>query len=205
MDGSNSISGSSVFSKSSLNIWEFSVHVLLKSLLENFEHYFASVGDECNFVVVWTFFGIAYSSTLAWKSSWTEKPGRLQSMGLQRVTEWLHFTSLHLLWYGMEVYWCTVCSTFTTSSFRTWNSSTGIPSPPLALFVVMLPKAHLTSDSRMSVCKWVITRSWLSGSLRSILYSPSTYYCHFFSISSASVRSNPFLFFIAPIFAWNIP
>ena len=37
------ISGSSAFSKSSLNIWKFSVHVLLKPGLENFEHYFASV------------------------------------------------------------------------------------------------------------------------------------------------------------------
>ena len=52
MDGSNLISGSSVFSESSLNIWKFSAHVLLKSRLENFEHYFASVGDEFNFVVV---------------------------------------------------------------------------------------------------------------------------------------------------------
>ena len=39
---------------------------------------------------------------------------------------------------------------FTASSFRIWNSSAGIPSPPLALFVVMLHKAHLTSHSRMS-------------------------------------------------------
>ena len=38
----------------------------------------------------------------------------------------------------------------TASSFRIWNSSAGIPSPPLALFVVMLPKVHLTSHSRMS-------------------------------------------------------
>ena len=37
------ISGSSSFSKSSLNIWKFSVHVLLKPGLENFEHYFASM------------------------------------------------------------------------------------------------------------------------------------------------------------------
>ena len=43
---------SSAFSKSSLNIWKFTVHVLLKSCLENFEHYFASVCDECNCVVV---------------------------------------------------------------------------------------------------------------------------------------------------------
>ena len=43
MDVGNLISGSSAFSKSSLKIWKFSVHVLLKSALENFEHYFASV------------------------------------------------------------------------------------------------------------------------------------------------------------------
>ena len=42
-DAGNLISGSSDFSKSSLNIWKFSVHVLLKSSLENFEHYFASM------------------------------------------------------------------------------------------------------------------------------------------------------------------
>ena len=43
IDVSNLISGSSAFSKSSLNIWKFSVHVLLKPSLENFEHYFATV------------------------------------------------------------------------------------------------------------------------------------------------------------------
>ena len=51
-DVGNLISGSSAFSKSSLNIWKFSVHVLLKPGLGNFEHYFASVLDECNCVVV---------------------------------------------------------------------------------------------------------------------------------------------------------
>ena len=51
-DVGNLISGSSAFSKSSLNIWKFTVHVLLKPGLENFEHYFASVRDECNCAVV---------------------------------------------------------------------------------------------------------------------------------------------------------
>ena len=63
--------------------------------------------------------------------------------------------------------WHIECSTFTASSFRIWNSSTGNLSPPLALFVVMLSKAHLTSHSRMSDTRWVITQSWLSGSWRS--------------------------------------
>ena len=43
MDVDNLIFGSSAFSKSNLNIWKFMVHVLLKSVLENFEHYFVSV------------------------------------------------------------------------------------------------------------------------------------------------------------------
>ena len=51
-DVGNLISGSSAFSKSSMNIWKLSVHVLLKPCLENFQHYFASVRDECNCAVV---------------------------------------------------------------------------------------------------------------------------------------------------------
>ena len=59
VDAGNLISGSSTFSKTSLNIWKLSVHALLKHGLENFEHYFTSMWDECNCVVVWAFFGIA--------------------------------------------------------------------------------------------------------------------------------------------------
>ena len=80
-----------------------------------------------------------------------------------------------------------------------------MPSPPLALFIVMLSKAHLTSHSRMSGSRWVIIPSWLSWSWRPFLYSPSVYSYHFFLISSASLRSISFLSFIEPIFAWNIP
>ena len=47
-DIGNLISGSSAFSKTNLNIWKLTVHVLLKAGLENFEHYFISVRDECN-------------------------------------------------------------------------------------------------------------------------------------------------------------
>ena len=60
------ISGSFAFSKTSLNIWKFVVHVLLKLALENFEHYFASVWVECNCVVVWAFFGIAFLPTISY-------------------------------------------------------------------------------------------------------------------------------------------
>ena len=52
---------------------------------------------------------------------------------------------------------------------------------------------------------WVITPLWLSGSWRSFLHSSSVYSCHLFLIFSASVRPIPFLSFIAPIFAWNVP
>ena len=69
----------------------------------------------------------------------------------------------------------------------------------------MLSKAHLTSHSRMSSSRWVITPAWLSGLWRSFLYSSSVYSCHLFFIFSASVRSIRFLSFIEPIFGWNVP
>ena len=59
-DIGNMISGSSAFSKSSLNSWKFTVHILLNSGLENFEHYFASEWDEYNCAIGWAFFGIAF-------------------------------------------------------------------------------------------------------------------------------------------------
>ena len=64
----NLISGSSAFSKSSFNIWKFSVLVLLKPSLKNFEHYFASVWNECDGVVVWTFFCTAF--LWDWYENW---------------------------------------------------------------------------------------------------------------------------------------
>ena len=103
-----------------------------------------------------------------------------------------------------QMCWHIECSTFTASSFRIWNSSTGIPSPPRMLFIVMLPQAYLTLHSKMYGSRWVITPLWLSGSWRSFLYS-SLYSCHLFLVSSASVRFIPFLSFIMPIFAWNFP
>ena len=127
-DVGNLISGSSAFSKSGLNIWKFTVHILLKLGLENFEHYFASVWDEYNCAVVWTFFGIA----LLW--DWNEN--------------WL-FQSCGHCWV-FQICWFIECSTLLESSFSIWNSSAEILSPPLALFVVMVPKDHLTSHSGMS-------------------------------------------------------
>ena len=67
-DVGNLISGSSSFSKINLKFWKFMVHILLKPGLENFEHYFISVWDACNCVVVWAFFGIAF--LWDWNENW---------------------------------------------------------------------------------------------------------------------------------------
>ena len=99
--------------------------------------------------------------------------------------------------------WHIECSTFTASSFRIWKSSAGIPSPLIALFLVMLPKAHLISHSRMSGSRLVITPLWLSESWRSFFVHSSVYSCYLLLISSASVKSIPFVY--CAIFAWNVP
>ena len=100
MDIGNLISGFSAFSKFSLNIWKFMVHVLLNPGLENFEHYFTSLWDECNCAVVWAFFGIVL--LWDWNENW-----RYQHCG--------HCWVFQICWH-ME------CSIFTASSFRMWNS-----------------------------------------------------------------------------------
>ena len=120
----------------------FFSHVLLKPGLENFQHYFASMWDECNCAVVWTFFGIAF------------------------LWDWNENCSFPVLWPllsfpNLLAYWV---QHFHSIIFQDLlKSSTGIPSPPLALFAVMLSKAHLTSHSRMSGSRWVIIPSWLYG------------------------------------------
>ena len=108
----NLICASSVFSKSNLITWKFMVHILLKPGLEDFEHYFASMWDECNCVVLLTFFGITFGFGM--------KTDLFQSCGYCWV---------------FQICWHIECSTFTASSFRIWNSSGGIPSPPLGLFL----------------------------------------------------------------------
>ena len=65
--------------------------------------------------------------------------------------EWkLIFSSLVANFWVFQIFWHIECSTFTAPSSRIWNSSTGIPSPPLVLFIVMLPKDDLTLQSRIS-------------------------------------------------------
>ena len=152
-DVSNLISGSSAFSKSSLYIWNCSTHILLKPSLNDFEHYIASMWNEYNCTVVWTFFGTA----LLW--NWDEN--------------WPFPVLWPLLCFpNLLPYWV---QNFKASSFRILDSSDGIPSPPLALYIVMLPKTHLTSHSSMSGSGWVITPLWLYRSLRPFWYSTFIY------------------------------
>ena len=119
-DVDNLISGFSAFSKFILNIWNFTVHILLKPSLQNFEHYFPSVWDEFNCVVVWTFFVIPF-------------------FGIGMKTD--HFQSCGHCWV-FQSFWHIECSSLIASSFRILNSSAEIPSPPLALLTAVLPKAN---------------------------------------------------------------
>ena len=143
-DVGNLIPASSAFSKSSLSIWKFSVHILMKLSLENFQHYFASMCNSLNnCAIVWTFFGIAF--LWDWNENWP-------------------FQSCGHCWV-FQIFWHIECSTFTASYFRTWSSSAGIPSFPVALFIVMLSKAHLTLHSSMfSLLEYKFTDKQAGGS-----------------------------------------
>ena len=132
---------------------------------------------------------------------WLEHSLALPFFGIGMKTDL--FQSCGHCWV-FHICWHIECSTFTALSCRISNSSTGIPSPPLALFVVMLPKAHLTSDSRMSgLGEWSYHHGYL-GHEDLFLYG-SVYSCHLFLISFASVRSILFLSFIVLIFVWIVP
>ena len=159
MDVGNLISGSSAISKPGLYIWKFLVHVLLKPSLEDFEH-----------DLTWA----CETSAIIW---WFEHSLALPFFRIRMETDLCQ--SCGHCWV-FQIFWHIECSTLTTSSFRIWNSSAGIPSPPLALFIVMLPKAHLTLHTWMSGSRWVATPSWLSVSLWPLLYSSSVYSCHLF-------------------------
>ena len=129
---------------SSWNMWKFRVHVMLKLDLENFEHHFSWVWIEYNCAVVWAFFGIAF----LW--DWNENRPSPVLCPLLSFPNFLAYWVQH----------------FHSIIFRIWNCSTGILSLPLALFIAMFPKACLTSQTRMSGSRSVITTSWLSGSWR---------------------------------------
>ena len=149
MDVGNLISGSSAFSKSRLSSWKFTVHVLLKSDLKNFEHYFASVWDECDCVVVWALFGIAF--LWGWSENWP-------------------FPDLWPL-LSFQFCWNTVCSTLTASSFRIWIAHLEFRHLHYLCSYWYFVRPTWTLHSRVSGSRWVIASLWLSGSWRSFLYS----------------------------------
>ena len=121
-DVCNLISGFSAFSKPSLHIWKFLVHILLKPSLKDFQHNLASMWNKHNCMVIWKFSGIS-----------------LLRIGMKTDL----FQSCGYCWV-FQICWHTECCTLAAASFRIWNRSAGIPSPPLALFVVILPKMNLT-------------------------------------------------------------
>ena len=109
-----------------------------------------------------------------------------------------------------QICWHIECSTLTAPSFRILSSSAGIPSPPLALFIVMRPRAHLTSHPRMSGSRWVIIPLWLSESLRPFcvvllcilvsVFSTWTYYFFFLPVPMLISWS-----FKVDIMEWQMP
>ena len=109
----------------------------------------------------------------------------LNIFGIALLWDWNENWPFLVLWPllsfpNLLAYWV---QHFNSISFRIWNRSAGILSPSLPLFIVMLPEAHLTSHSRMSISRRVITPSWLSGPWWSFLYSSPVYSCHLFLIS----------------------
>ena len=102
-----------------------------------------------------------------------------------------------------QICWHIEFITFTASSFRIWNSSTGIPSPPLALWCFLRP-TWLGIPGCLALGEWAHHCDYL-GCEDLFLYISSVFSCHLFLISSASVRSIPFLSFIVPTLAWNVP
>ena len=102
-----------------------------------------------------------------WSLAWRILSITLLACEMSVIVQWFeHSLVLSFLGIGMktdifqsyghcwvfQIFWHIACNTFTESSFRIWKSSTGIPSPLLALFIMMLPKTHLTLHSRMSGC-----------------------------------------------------
>ena len=150
---------------------------MLKPSMQDFEYDFTNMVDECNCLMAWTLFSTAF------------------------LGNWMRtdiFQSCGHCWV-FQICWHIECNTLLASSFRVLNSSTGISSHPLALLTAVLPKAHLTSHSRMSRSGWMTTPLWLSGSLRSVLHS-SVYFFHL----SWSLQLLLGLYFFCPLLCQSL-
>ena len=93
----------------------------LKPGLENFEHYLAGMQNEHSCTVVWTFFSIAFFEIFAWGIPWTEKTGRLRSIGLQRVGhDWSTYMHAAPFMYS-SMYSCQIFLISSVSSTYSYN------------------------------------------------------------------------------------
>ena len=123
-----------------------------------------------------------FSFHVFWSEAWRILSITLPACELSTITQLFQQSlALPFFWTGMkidlfqscghcwvfQICWHIKGSTLTASSFRIWNSSVGIPWPPLALFIVVLPKVHLTLHSRMSGSGWLATHH--CGYLRGLL------------------------------------
>ena len=136
---------------------------------------------------IWSFFPLPFLNqpwasgslqfTYFWSLAWRFLSIPLLACEMTAIV-WYFENSLALPFFGTEmktdlfhsfghccvfkICWHIEGSIFTASRFMIWNSTTGISSLPLALFIVMVPKVHLTLHSRMSDSGWVIIPLWLS-------------------------------------------
>ena len=149
VDVGNLISGPSCLFEIQLEYLKFSVHILLMPSLENFEYNFASIWNECNCVVVWSFFGIA--PLWNWNENWP----------FPVLCPLLSFPNL-------LAYWVQHFNSIIFQDLKqlNWNSIIS-----MSFLCSLFPKAQLTSCSKTSVFRWAITALWVSGSLRSLSLS----------------------------------
>ena len=127
----NLVSGSSSFSKPSMDIWKSLVHIMLKLIMQDFKHALTSM-----------------SATVQWLAHSLVLPFLETGMRIDL------FQSCGHCWV-FQICWRIECNTLMASSFRVLHSSTGIPSYPLALLTAVLSKAPLTSHSSISGSWWL--------------------------------------------------
>ena len=121
--------------------------------------------ESSQFTYSWILAG-EFWALLCYCMRWVQLWGSLNIFVIAFLWDWMKTDLFQFCGYCcvFQICWHIEYSTLTVSSFRIWNSSALIPSPPLTLFMVMIPKAHLTLHSKMPDSRWVLTPLWLSGS-----------------------------------------
>ena len=143
-DVSNLISGFSAFSKTSLNIWKFAVHVLLNPGLENFEHCFPSMWDECNCAVVWAFLGIAFLRD--WNENWP----------FPVLWPLLSFPNLPAYWVSYNFAFSLLFMGFSRQEWFAWS---GLPFPS-AVDHILSDLCTMTNHLRWPHTAWLSFIEW---------------------------------------------